>query len=185
MSKRQKVIVALLLLAAVVAVSESGFYSLKSAGGGGCGMGITYLDIDMESITGYSVTETSSGYRLLIYEDNAEQHAADVVIEIDSLEIGGRLWTPLHKTATASYSGKALFIPDLIEISYSGDMEDITIVGLCSPHAARRAVRQMVVDEIRRTLETAAWDQGPRKIRSVVPFPFILWHLALPSCLPP
>lgn len=157
MSKRQKVVIASLLLAAIVAVSESGFFSLKSFTGGGCGMGITYRGVDMESVTGYAFTETSSGYRLLIYENSTEKHAVEVVIEIDSLEIGGRLWTPLHKTATASYSGKALFTPDLIEISYSGNMEGITIVGLCSPHAARRAVRQMVVEEIRRNLEKAAW----------------------------
>jgi|GEM_PF-4439439 len=154
MRQKHKIIIALLVLGAIAIAAESGWYSLKSLGSGGASMGIHYKEIDLQSITAYSFTETSSGYRLYVSENSTETHVLDVFIEIENLEIGGRYWTPLYKTLTASYSGKALITPDLMEITYQGRLEDITITGLCSPYAARRAVSQMVREAIRKNLET-------------------------------
>jgi hypothetical protein len=153
MSTKHKIIIALLSLGAIIIAAESGWLSVSGGGSGGASMGIHYKDIDLNSITAYSFLETSSGYRLCLSENCGEPLVMDVTIEIDSLETAGRSWTPLHKTLTTTYSGRALIVPDLMEIDYQGRLEDFTIFGLCSPHAAKRIMSQMAMENIRRALE--------------------------------
>ncbi len=153
MSTKHKIIIALLALGAIIIAAESGWLSVSGGGSGGASMGIHYKDIDLNSITAYSFVETSSGYRLCVSENGSEPHVMDVTIEIDSLETTGRYWTPLYKTLTTSYSGRALIVPDLMEINYQGRLEDFTVFGLCSPHAAKRIISQTAMENIRRTME--------------------------------
>ena len=153
MSTKKAIIIILLAIAASVLIMESAVYSVTSDGSGGSGLSVSYKDTDLESLKGYSYTETRSGYTVFMEQGSGELQTVDIVLDVQSMSIEGSYWMPLCKRLSYRYSGSAVSTDNLIDISFNGHSEGLSIVGLCSPFAAKRIARQEAMDEIERDLE--------------------------------
>jgi hypothetical protein len=154
MGNKKAIAIILLAIAATLLVAESGAFTLQARRSGGSSFGVSYAGISPESVEAFSYTEMKSGYKAFVQYDNGEERILDIATRIQDISVDGSCWVPLYKKVTIHYSGSAECTENALDINYQGEF-DYTIIGPCSPLAARRLARQWARREMERVMEAS------------------------------